>query len=76
MSSLHFIHIAQQIELIFIVVIKMKVLREESKGKATNNLLTLYTFLVLSCLQNPLPRKKCCFGAVDLAPFLKKKAPP
>lgn len=48
MSSLHFIHIAQQIELIFIVVIQMKVLREESKGKATNSLLTQYT-LYLSC---------------------------
>lgn len=70
MSSLDFIRIAQQIQLIFIVVIRMKVLRKESKGKATNNLLTLHSvpFLFRHV------RKTLCLKirAVDLAPPKEK----
>lgn len=49
---------------------------EESKDKAMSNLLTLFALpSVLSCLQNPLPKKKCCSAAVELVLFKRKKAP-
>lgn len=75
MSPLHFIHIAQQIEFIFIVVIQMKVLREESKGKATNNLLTLYSIPFLFCHVCKIPclERSAVLGQSTWLLFKRKK---
>ena len=74
MSSMHCIYTAQQIWLIFIVVLfKWKLLREESKGKATNNLLTLCSIPFLFChvCRNlKMPKNKCCFGERKVPPTL------
>lgn len=75
MCSLHFIHTAQHF--IFIVVIQVKVLRGESKGKATNNLLTLNSIPFLFCYvcKNLCLERSAVLGAIKSAPLKSKKAP-